>query len=1104
MEGNKELYRAMLIFFFSIIIIAQAISAQIFPDELKIPVTYFDFHSNGDCPDFNPVNSNDPPIKNMVKNNLDSDNLPEVGSKIFFNYYVENWFRNSENGEQSITDKKPVYTLYTGDFQSETTVSTNPYENIEIEDTLIFKHIGDDSTYPLGTYQYTNDKFFPLDDKGFGKEPTTNWNGFGPLNDHNYSFTMVLKKEFVFRENMKFEFLGDDDVWVFINNKLALDIGGIHMKALGKFDLDSLSDQLELTLGEKYNFSFFYAERQANESHIKITTNIISAPPESLSITVQPNDTIYIGDTLIASDVIETDTGAVSISQLPGNLIWGFLDPLGINKDTTFKSTLEMATFIPTDAYTTIYIWAIYTDTASDILLKDTVQIVVLPGPPDHIVIEDSPQMPTDKSLWNDNPLDTIYIFGGQLENEKFYGILRDKNGNWIGPAQNLDWSSADKNIVTAKNGSNPELGQGKAIRETSLEYANTNVITECDTNGLLLSDDIKVMIVSTVFIVKSVAYFDTDKRPDGYIDLIKVIMDDNLILSNEMFEILFNSITLPDGRYFVYDKNDFNLTNSGFSIKVSQTKSKVGNPNTAVDNNDKIKFTLTEIPNVGVILPTDLDIKDSLAPVIYKGILYPAINKPDNDTLHVYFSEKIKPTDKNSPFLFLCNSGDTTYDMKLKLITDNNDDLFKFVVLSKTKEYPENNDSLWIESDGEIVDTKGIKQKKDTKPAHLEVKVHKYRIKKAYYTDKDGDGGIDHVELKLYGQPRELPKKIIFNSPFPGVEKKTVSGDEITWLDNDPSKLTIIVTFKNPFDYHIVSNDEGYTYFKTEKFGRIDSKPHYSPKHFDIYDKVAVVIHKAVFCPGKILDLKNELRATDTLIISFSERVDAVSYPNPFKLINIKKKKYYFRVNQYFSSNKDFIFLVDKIIDTNYPVKGDSIWIDRSADITDKWDNKQNNKNNRRVKLLIKKKPFDPKISILNPIDPDKNKIDNLLVNNNFQSPIENGTFIIIDPMINFSDAELKKVTFRIVIYDAVGNIVAKSRKLNEYSNKYIQSFFTDLNSVNQLVVLWTGQNSMGRDVGAGTYLCDMKIAKPESKPYSGMRRQYFRFIYVVRETRD
>ncbi|MBD3840088.1 MAG: fibro-slime domain-containing protein [Epsilonproteobacteria bacterium] len=110
-------------------------------------------------------------------------------------------------------------------------------------------------------YQYSNTAFFPLDNKLIGNEGNPN---------HNYHFTYEIHSNFTYKGGEIFEFEGDDDVWVFINNKLAVDLGGIHVGIKKSVNLDTLG----LTKGQTYNFDFFFAERYRVESKLKITTSI--------------------------------------------------------------------------------------------------------------------------------------------------------------------------------------------------------------------------------------------------------------------------------------------------------------------------------------------------------------------------------------------------------------------------------------------------------------------------------------------------------------------------------------------------------------------------------------------------------------------------------------------------------------------------------------------------------------------------------------------------------------------------------------------------------------------------------------------------------------
>ena len=53
--------------------------AQVYPDTLWVPVTYYDFHSNGSSPDFQTPSVNGV-VSGMVQQTLDADTLPQAGS----------------------------------------------------------------------------------------------------------------------------------------------------------------------------------------------------------------------------------------------------------------------------------------------------------------------------------------------------------------------------------------------------------------------------------------------------------------------------------------------------------------------------------------------------------------------------------------------------------------------------------------------------------------------------------------------------------------------------------------------------------------------------------------------------------------------------------------------------------------------------------------------------------------------------------------------------------------------------------------------------------------------------------------------------------------
>ena len=126
-----------------------------------------------------------------------------------------------------------------------------------------------------------NPGFYPIDDLQYLDSaktvlnPKFDWNIQGCR--HNYSFAMKVSAQFKYVKGQYFEFRGDDDVWVFINNRLVVDIGGCHSPVEGGVNLDTIGQNdpsLKLVEGREYPFHIFFSERNATGSNFKMRTSI--------------------------------------------------------------------------------------------------------------------------------------------------------------------------------------------------------------------------------------------------------------------------------------------------------------------------------------------------------------------------------------------------------------------------------------------------------------------------------------------------------------------------------------------------------------------------------------------------------------------------------------------------------------------------------------------------------------------------------------------------------------------------------------------------------------------------------------------------------------
>jgi len=123
--------------------------------------------------------------------------------------------------------------------------------------TYVFDDKHDDAYSDLGG-------FFPLEDQMFGNP--------GGSPDRNFHFTFELHTEFTYDADggQIFKFIGDDDVWVFIDGQLVIDLGGVHSAEEQYVDLNRLG----LEDGENYELAFFFAERHRTQSNFRIQTNL--------------------------------------------------------------------------------------------------------------------------------------------------------------------------------------------------------------------------------------------------------------------------------------------------------------------------------------------------------------------------------------------------------------------------------------------------------------------------------------------------------------------------------------------------------------------------------------------------------------------------------------------------------------------------------------------------------------------------------------------------------------------------------------------------------------------------------------------------------------
>ncbi|MCE9666466.1 DUF4215 domain-containing protein [Myxococcus stipitatus] len=226
------------------------------PDTTSIPVVYRDFRgydlaavAGTNIPrghiDFE--NKNGGSETGIVKPNLDADGKPEYNKEGVASANTNGaapfrqWYRDVEN-----VNKTVVSTL--------TMTLQKPVPAGQ-----------------LGTYAFDTDAFFPLDGKGWVAAGHERLRQANDGKDHNFSFTSEVRYWFQYKGGETLTFRGDDDVWVFINGKLALDLGGVHGPVSGTVNVSNQAAALGLRLNGIYEAVVFQAERHTSGSSYRLS-----------------------------------------------------------------------------------------------------------------------------------------------------------------------------------------------------------------------------------------------------------------------------------------------------------------------------------------------------------------------------------------------------------------------------------------------------------------------------------------------------------------------------------------------------------------------------------------------------------------------------------------------------------------------------------------------------------------------------------------------------------------------------------------------------------------------------------------------------------------
>ncbi len=165
--------------------------------------------------------------------------------------------------------------------------------------------------------------------------------------DHNSYFSMNFSVGFELTEDyvgpLNYYFFGDDDMWVYLDDKLVCDIGGVH-SSVGEYV--DLWDYIKKGDSGKHTLRFFYNERGASGSTCWMQFTLPCAASQPVEEPVGGFKKTLTIRKAVTGEVVETDEAfefAIELKDMAGNILKNDYDYMILGSDGTidFSGTIR-------------------------------------------------------------------------------------------------------------------------------------------------------------------------------------------------------------------------------------------------------------------------------------------------------------------------------------------------------------------------------------------------------------------------------------------------------------------------------------------------------------------------------------------------------------------------------------------------------------------------------------------------------------------------------------------------------------------------------------------------------------------------------------------